>query len=78
MKNILSYQPLTTFSGEEILNWANFQIQNETSHKKQGQRILDRFYNLNKNRKYYVKSSFRMSSVGLGQLRKHPIVIRAH
>lgn len=76
MRNILSYQPSTIFSGEEILNWASFQIQNDTSHKKQGQRILDRFYNLNKNRKYYVKSSFKTDSVG--QVRKLPIVIRAH
>lgn len=76
MRNILSYQPSETFSGEEILNWASFQIQNDTSHKKQGQRILDRFYNLNKNRKYYVRSSFEAASVG--QFRKLLIVIRAH
>ena len=58
MRNILSYQPLTTFSGEEILNWANFQVEYQTSHFKQGRRILRYFGNLRPERMYLVKTQY--------------------
>lgn len=35
MKNILSYKN-PCFSGQEILDWANYQVNNKTSHYKQG------------------------------------------
>ena len=40
MRNILSYQPGTKFSGQEIIDWAKFHVKNATSHAKQGKRIL--------------------------------------
>lgn len=58
MKNILSYKnPL--FSGQEILDWANYQVSNKTSHYKQGLRVLNLFGNIKPDRKYYIFSNYR-------------------
>ena len=56
MKNILSFKPGTKISGREILNWANFQVEHQTSHFKQGRRILKYFGNLRPERMYLVKT----------------------
>lgn len=64
MKNILSYQPGTEFYGEEILAWAKYQVENNTSHKKQGEAILKKFSNINLNKKYVVYSSYRHDTDG--------------
>ena len=58
MKNILSYKN-PCFSGQEILNWANYQVNNKTSHYKQGLRVLNLFGNIKPNRKYYIFSNYR-------------------
>lgn len=58
MKNILSYKnPL--FSGQEILDWANYQVSDKTSHYKQGLRVLNLFGNIKPDRKYYIFSNYR-------------------
>lgn len=58
MQNILSYKnPL--FSGQEILDWANYQVSNKTSHYKQGLRVLNLFGNIKPDRKYYIFSNYR-------------------
>ena len=76
MKNILSYQPLTRFTGKEILDWAKYHVENNTSHAKQGKRIL-RLYEktLNPTRMYYVLSNYE--TAGCGDFRHEPIVLRA-
>ena len=58
MKNILSYKN-PCFSGQEILDWANYQINNKTSHYKQGLRVLNLFGNIEPDRKYYIFSNYR-------------------
>ena len=75
MKNILSYQPGTVFSGQEILDWANYQIKNKTSHYKQGLRVL-RLYRktLNPARNYVVKTTYE--SWGCGNAIHKPLVVR--
>lgn len=58
MRNILSYEPGTKFSGREILDWARHQVENKTSHEKQGAIILRRFYNLKPEKMYLVQSNY--------------------
>lgn len=58
MKNILSYKN-PCFSGQEILDWANYQVNNKTSHYKQGLRVLNLFGNIKPDRKYYILSNYR-------------------
>lgn len=58
MKNILSYKN-PCFSGQEILDWANYQVNNKTSHYKQGLRVLNLFGNIKLDRKYYIFSNYR-------------------
>ena len=43
MKNILSYKYGTVFTGAEILEWAQYQVDNYTSHHQQGNTILNRY-----------------------------------
>ena len=57
MKNILSYKN-PCFSGQEILDWANYQVNNKTSHYKQGLRVLNLFGNIKADRKYYIFSNY--------------------
>lgn len=59
MRNILSYQQGTKFTGKEILDWANFQVENKTSHKEQGLAILNRFDGINPERLYQIKTSYK-------------------
>ena len=75
MKNILSYQPGTSFSGQEILDWAEYQIKNKTSHYKQALRVL-RLYGktINPIRDYVIKSSYE--SWGCGNMVHKPLVVR--
>lgn len=73
MRNILSYQQGTKFTGKEILDWANFQVENETSHKEQGLTILNRFDGINPERLYQIKTSYK--GVGCGEIVNKPIVI---
>ena len=67
MKNILSYQPGTVFTGQEILDWAKYQIENKTSHFLQGRRVM-RLYGktLNPNRKYHIFSQYESWHCGNG------------
>lgn len=75
MKNILSFKPGTKISGREILDWANFQIEQQTSHFKQGRRILKYFGNLRPERMYLVKTQYE--TYGRGEIRHEPMVLRA-
>ena len=74
MKNILSFKPGTKISGREILNWANFQVEHQTSHFKQGRRILKYFGNLCPERMYIVKTQYETD--GCGDIRHEPMIIR--
>ena len=59
MRNILSYNRSIPFEGKEILAWAHFQVENETSHAKQGRKILALYEaTLAPERNYRVFSSF--------------------
>ena len=75
MKNILSYQPGTVFTGQEILDWAKYQVENKTSHFLQGKRVM-RLYGktLYPNRKYHILSHYE--SWGCGNGIHKPLVVQ--
>lgn len=75
MKNILSYQNGTTFTGKEIIDWANFQVNNKTSKSRYGSMVL-RYYKdtLKSDRKYRVFT--RYETAGCNDIRVMPLVIR--
>ena len=75
VKNILSYKPCTIFSGQEILDWAKYQIENKTSHFKQGKRVM-RLYGktLNPNRNYQIFSQYE--TWHCGNLVHKPLVVK--
>ena len=75
MRNILSYVPGTKFSGFEILQWAKFQINHKTSHRKQGIHIIRRLGNIKPERYYTITTSYR--GTGCGEISKKPLVQRA-
>ena len=58
MRNILSCIAGTKFSGQEILDWAKYQVENKTSREKQGRIVLRRFYNLKPEKMYLVQSHY--------------------
>ena len=74
MKNILSFQPCTVWTGREILDWAQYQVENNTSHYNQGKYILSRYgKTLIPSRKYTVSSSYE--TFGCGVVVHKPIVL---
>lgn len=64
MKNILSYEYGTKFTGKEIHEWAQFQIKNNTSHVKYAKIILKRFKNLKPEKLYSIKTSYQGTASG--------------
>ena len=72
MRNILSYVPGTQFSGKEILDWAKYQVANETSHEDSGRVILEKFSNLVPNRMYTIETNH--AGTGCGERIKKPRV----
>ena len=76
MKNILSYQNGTIFTGKEIIDWANYQVNNKTSKSKYGLRIMKYYqYTLISDRKCRVFT--RYETVGRNDTRVMPFVTRA-
>ena len=76
MKNILSYQNGTIFTGKEIIDWANYQVNNKTSKSKYGLRILKYYKDtLKPDRKYRVFT--RYETAGCNDIRVMSLVIRA-
>lgn len=75
MRNILSYVSGTKFSSFEILQWAKFQINYKTSHRKQGIHIIRRFGNIKPERYYIIATSYR--GTGCGEISKKSLVQRA-
>lgn len=73
MKNILSYQN-AVFSGKEILDWANYQIDSHTSHYSQGLRILDYFSKIKPEENYIIQTSYETFSVN--EIRKQIRILR--
>lgn len=71
MRNILSYQN-GQFTGEEITKWAQYQVENKTSHQKAGRYILNH-YNLFPQKMYRVKTSF--GGTGCGETIHKPLVL---
>lgn len=75
MKNILSYKPGTVFCGQEILDWATYQVKNKTSHYKQGLRVLHLYKKtLNPAREYVILTTYE--SWGCGNAIHKPLVVR--
>jgi hypothetical protein len=56
MRNILSYAPDTAFSGQEILDWANYQVENKTGHFRNARLILHYYKNLRAETLYTVRT----------------------
>ncbi len=75
MRNILSFQPGSKFSGEEILQWAKFQVDNQTSHMRQGSSILRRFGNLRPEREYRIMTSYE--GTACGSLIHKPLILKS-
>lgn len=73
MENILSYQN-AVFSGKEILDWANYQIDNHTSHYNQGLRILNYFSEIKSDENYIIQTSYETFSVN--EIRKQIRILR--
>lgn len=73
MRNILSYEIGTQFSGQEILNWAKYQVEAETSHKKYGEIILRRFSTIKPDKMYIVQTNYR--GTACGEVIHKPLVI---
>ncbi len=76
MRNILSYQNGAVFTGKEIIDWANYQVDNKTSKKKYGTRILKHYKStLKPTREYHVFT--RYETAGCNDIRTMPLVIKA-
>ena len=76
MKNILSYQNGTIFTGKEIIDWSNFQVDNKTSKSKYGFRIVKYYKDtLKPTRKYRVFT--RYETAGCNDIRVMPLVTKA-
>lgn len=56
MRNILSYTPDSAFSGQEILDWAHYQVKNKTGHFRNARLILRYYGNLNPETMYTVQA----------------------
>lgn len=56
MRNILSYTHEAAFSGQEILDWARYQVKNKTSHFRNARLILYYYGNLNLGIMYTVRT----------------------
>lgn len=75
MRNILSYQFGTAFTGKEILDWANHQVENQTSHLKVGKTILRKFGNIHADRMYAI--FLYHPGTGCGEIKKELTIIKA-
>lgn len=76
MKNILSYKYGTVFTGAEILEWAQYQVDHYTSHHQQGNTILNRYgKTLKPDKRYHIYGSRRTYAVN--EVVKKPYIIKA-
>ena len=75
MRNILSYEIGTQFTGQEILDWAQYQVNNKTSHKKQGEIILRRFNKIKPTKLYFLKTNYQ--GTASGETIHKPLVINS-
>ena len=58
MRNILNEPQETKFTGKEIINWATYQIENETVDKEEAIHILDRFSGIGQDRFYKISKAY--------------------
>lgn len=63
MKNILSFDHNAIFSGQEIIDWITYQIDNNTSHKKDAENIK-KYLNVNPNERYRISRGIYQASEG--------------
>lgn len=56
MRNILSYTPDAVFTGKEILDWANYHVENKTGHFRNARLILYYYGNLNSETLYTIQT----------------------
>ena len=73
MRNILSYKHGTKFNGQEILDWAKYQVENKTSHEKYGEVILRRFNNIKPEKLYTIKTNH--TGTASGEIIHKPLVM---
>lgn len=76
MKNILSFKCGTRFTGKEILDWANYQIENNTSHVVDATRILIHYWNLKPDEMYLIKTNYNGTSCG--EVVRQILIIKAN
>lgn len=63
MKNILSYDNNSILNGQEIIDWITYQIVNNTSHKKNAEK-LKKYLNVNPESKYRISRGTYQGSNG--------------
>lgn len=74
MQNILSYKYPATFTGKEISDWAHYHFNNRTSHYQYARMILNRYWNLNPNQLYTIRTNY--SGTGAGEIVHKPLIVR--
>ena len=75
MKNSLSYKYGTVSTGAEILEWAQYQVDNYTSHQQQGNTILNRYgKTLKPDKRYHIYGSRKTYAVN--EIVKKPYIIK--
>ena len=73
MRNILSFENGHKFTGQEILDWAKYQVENKTSHEKYAKIMLRRFSNIKPEKMYTVKTNH--PGTGCGEIIRKPLVM---
>ena len=74
MKNILSYQPGTLFSGRDILDWAKYQVENHTSRYKFGEQVIKNYPDLQDCELYTIQT--KQSTSGCHETRNKIMIQR--
>lgn len=66
MKNILSYQCGSVFTGKEIKEWIAYHLKNKTGHTRHAN-YLKRFFSLKDDKLYYLCKNNYSSSASYGE-----------
>ena len=75
MRNILSLKPGTPILGSEIIDWCEYNIENNTSRAKVAKHLKNKFPNIQKD--VYYSINLAPNTSGCGQKARYkPIIIR--
>mgnify|MGYP004454862533 FL=1 len=74
MKNILSY--ITPISGKDILDWFEYQAENETSHKREYNFMIKKWSNIQRDRTYKIVFQYPKSNKHFNKKKIMPFIVR--